>query len=106
MDERELVELIGMNLQRNGYEVLSAMMAPPAWTSPRKPTNPTCSSSTVLMPGLSGRDVTMGSSGENQENGGHPHSDADGQDGGDGHHRGAVDGGHDYTRKGLISRPP
>ena len=64
-DERELVELIGMNLQRNGYEVLAAHDGPTGLEMARKQ-KPDMLILDVMMPGLSGRDVTMALKG-NQE---------------------------------------
>lgn len=57
-DERDLVELIGMNLQRNGYEVLSAYDGASGLELARKQ-RPDVLILDVMMPGLSGRDVTM-----------------------------------------------
>lgn len=57
-DERDLVELIGMNLQRNGYEVVSAHDGTMGLELARK-TRPDLIILDVMMPGLSGRDVTM-----------------------------------------------
>jgi two-component system phosphate regulon response regulator PhoB len=57
-DERDLVELIGMNLQRNGYEVLSAHDGATGLEMARKQ-RPDMLILDVMMPGLSGRDVTM-----------------------------------------------
>ncbi len=64
-DERELVELIGMNLQRNGYEVISAYDGATGLDIARKH-KPDMLILDVMMPGLSGRDVTMALKG-NQE---------------------------------------
>jgi DNA-binding response OmpR family regulator len=57
-DERELVELIGMNLTRNGYEVRSAFDGATALEIARK-CRPDMLILDIMMPGLSGRDVTM-----------------------------------------------
>jgi DNA-binding response OmpR family regulator len=57
-DERDLVELIGMNLQRNGYEVVSAHDGATGLELARKH-RPDMLILDVMMPGLSGRDVTM-----------------------------------------------
>src|SRR3954469_2990286 len=57
-DERDLCELIGMNLQRNGYEVLAAHDGPTGLDMARKQ-KPDMMILDVMMPGLSGRDVTM-----------------------------------------------
>jgi DNA-binding response OmpR family regulator len=57
-DERDLVELIGMNLQRNGYEVLAAHDGATGLEMARKG-RPDMLILDVMMPGLSGRDVTM-----------------------------------------------
>jgi DNA-binding response OmpR family regulator len=57
-DERDLVELIGMNLQRNGYEVVSAHDGATGLDMARKQ-KPDMLVLDVMMPGLSGRDVTM-----------------------------------------------
>lgn len=57
-DERDLVELIGLNLQRNGYEVLTAHDGNTALEIARKQ-KPDLIVLDVMMPGLSGREVTM-----------------------------------------------
>jgi DNA-binding response OmpR family regulator len=57
-DERELVELIAMNLQRNGYEVLTAHDGATGLDIARKQ-KPDLLILDIMMPGLSGRDVTM-----------------------------------------------
>ena len=57
-DERDLCELIGMNLQRNGYEVISAHDGATGLDMARKQ-KPDMLILDVMMPGLSGRDVTM-----------------------------------------------
>ena len=57
-DERELVELIGMNLQRNGYETIAAHDGATGLDIARKQ-KPDLLILDVMMPGLSGRDVTM-----------------------------------------------
>ncbi len=57
-DERDLCDLIGMNLQRNGYEVLAAHDGPTGLDMARKQ-KPDMMILDVMMPGLSGRDVTM-----------------------------------------------
>ena len=62
-DERDLVELIGMNLQRNGYEVVSAHDGAMGLELARK-TRPDLIVLDVMMPGLSGRDVTMALKGD------------------------------------------
>jgi DNA-binding response OmpR family regulator len=56
-DERDLVELIGMNLQRNGYEVVSANDGATGLDMARKQ-KPDLVILDVMMPGLSGQDVT------------------------------------------------
>ncbi len=56
-DERDLVELIGMNLQRNGYEVVSAHDGGTGLDMARKQ-KPDLLILDVMMPGLSGQDVT------------------------------------------------
>ena len=56
-DERDLVELIGMNLQRNGYEVVPAHDGATGLDLARK-LKPDLLILDVMMPGLSGRDVT------------------------------------------------
>jgi len=62
-DERDLVELIGMNLQRNGYEVITAHDGPTGLDIARKQ-RPDMLILDVMMPGLSGRDVTMALKGD------------------------------------------
>jgi len=57
-DERDLVELIGLNLQRNGYEVITAHDGNTGLEMARKQ-SPDLIVMDVMMPGLSGRDVTM-----------------------------------------------
>jgi two-component system phosphate regulon response regulator PhoB len=57
-DERDLCELIGMNLQRNGYEVIAAHDGPTGLDIARKQ-KPDMIILDVMMPGLSGRDVTV-----------------------------------------------
>ncbi len=57
-DERDLVELIAMNLQRNGYEVVTAHDGATGLDLARKQ-RPDLVVLDVMMPGLSGRDVTM-----------------------------------------------
>jgi DNA-binding response OmpR family regulator len=57
-DERELVELIAMNLQRNGYEALTAHDGPAGLEKARRE-KPDMVILDVMMPGMSGRDVTM-----------------------------------------------
>ncbi len=57
-DERDLVELISVNLQRNGYEVISAHDGATGLDMARKQ-RPDLVILDVMMPGLSGRDVTM-----------------------------------------------
>jgi DNA-binding response OmpR family regulator len=57
-DERELVELIGMNLTRHGYEFMAAFDGATALEIARK-RRPDMLLLDVMMPGLSGRDVTM-----------------------------------------------
>ncbi len=56
-DERDLCELVAMNLQRNGYEVITAHDGPTGLDLARKQ-KPDCLVLDVMMPGLSGRDVT------------------------------------------------
>jgi DNA-binding response OmpR family regulator len=62
-DERDLVELIGMNLQRNGYEVVTAHDGSMGLELARK-TRPDLIILDVMMPGLSGRDVTVALKGD------------------------------------------
>ena len=56
-DERDLCELVAMNLQRNGYEVITAHDGPTGLDLARKQ-KPDLLVLDVMMPGLSGRDVT------------------------------------------------
>jgi two-component system phosphate regulon response regulator PhoB len=67
-DERDLVELIGMNLQRNGYEVLTAHDGATGLEIARKQ-KPDMLVLDVMMPGLSGRDVTMALKGDQDTSG-------------------------------------
>ncbi len=62
-DERDLVELIGLNLQRNGYEVVTAHDGAMGLEMARK-LRPDLIVLDVMMPGLSGRDVTMAIKGD------------------------------------------
>jgi two-component system phosphate regulon response regulator PhoB len=62
-DERDLVELIGLNLVRNGYEVISAHDGATGLDMARK-LMPDLIVLDVMMPGLSGRDVTMALKGD------------------------------------------
>ena len=62
-DERDLVELIGMNLQRNGYEVLAAHDGPTGLDTARKQ-KPDMVILDVMMPGLSGKDVAVALKGD------------------------------------------
>src|SRR6476660_4216998 len=62
-DERDLVELVGVNLQRNGYEVISAHDGPGGLELARKQ-KPDLVILDVMMPGLSGRDVTVALKGD------------------------------------------
>lgn len=57
-DERQLVELIALNLQRNGYEVLEAYDGQSGLDLARR-ARPDLIILDVMMPGLSGRDVTV-----------------------------------------------
>jgi len=57
-DERDLVELISVNLQRNGYEAVAAHDGATGLDMARKQ-RPDLVILDVMMPGLSGRDVTM-----------------------------------------------
>ena len=57
-DERDLVELISLNLTRNGYEVVPAYDGTTGLDAARKH-KPDLIIMDVMMPGLSGRDVTM-----------------------------------------------
>ena len=62
-DERDLVELIGLNLVRNGYEVISAHDGATGLDMARK-LSPDLIVLDVMMPGLSGRDVTAALKGD------------------------------------------
>jgi two-component system phosphate regulon response regulator PhoB len=62
-DERDLVELISMNLQRNGYDTLTAHDGPTGLDIARKQ-KPDMLVLDVMMPGLSGRDVTLALKGD------------------------------------------
>jgi two-component system phosphate regulon response regulator PhoB len=62
-DERELVELIAMNLQRNGYEALTAFEGTAGLEAARRQ-KPDLVILDVMMPGMSGRDVTMALKGD------------------------------------------
>ena len=62
-DERDLVELIGLNLVRNGYEVISAHDGATGLDMARK-LAPDLMVLDVMMPGLSGRDVTAAIKGD------------------------------------------
>ena len=62
-DERDLVELISMNLQRNGYEVLTAHDGPTGLELARRQ-KPDLLVLDIMMPGLSGRDVTVALKGD------------------------------------------
>ncbi len=64
-DERDLVELIGLNLQRNGYEVITAHDGNTGLEMARKQA-PDLIIMDVMMPGMSGRDVTMQLKGDSQ----------------------------------------
>src|SRR5689334_22215040 len=57
-DERDLVELIGLNLVRNGYEVISAHDGATGLDMARK-LNPDLIVLDVMMPGLSGRNASV-----------------------------------------------
>jgi len=57
-DEREIAELVAMNLQRNGYDTLVAHDGPTGLDIARKQ-KPDMIVLDVMMPGLSGRDVTV-----------------------------------------------
>ena len=57
-DERDLAELVAMNLQRNGYEVITAHDGATGLDLARKQ-KPDLVVLDVMMPGLSGRDVTL-----------------------------------------------
>jgi DNA-binding response OmpR family regulator len=62
-DERDLVELIAMNLQRNGYETLVAHDGATGLDIVRRQ-KPDLAILDVMMPGLSGRDVTLALKGD------------------------------------------
>jgi two-component system phosphate regulon response regulator PhoB len=62
-DERDLVELIGLNLQRNGYEVITAHDGATGLELARRQ-HPDLLVLDVMMPGLSGRDVTVALKGD------------------------------------------
>lgn len=62
-DERDLVELIGLNLQRNGYEVVTAHDGSTGLELARRQ-HPDLIVLDVMMPGLSGRDVTLALKGD------------------------------------------
>src|ERR1035437_7838077 len=62
-DEHDLVELIGLNLVRNGYEVISAHDGATGLDMARK-LAPDLIVLDVMMPGLSGRDVTAAVKGD------------------------------------------
>ncbi|MEI8195477.1 MAG: response regulator transcription factor [Phycisphaerae bacterium] len=62
-DERDLVELIGLNLQRNGYDVVTAHDGATGLELARRQ-HPDLIVLDVMMPGLSGRDVTMALKGD------------------------------------------
>ena len=62
-DERDLVELIGLNLQRNGYDVVTAHDGATGLELARRQ-HPDLLILDVMMPGLSGRDVTMALKGD------------------------------------------
>jgi DNA-binding response OmpR family regulator len=62
-DERELVELVAINLQRNGYDTLVAHDGPTGLDVARKQ-KPDLIILDVMMPGLSGRDVTVALKGD------------------------------------------
>lgn len=62
-DERDLVELIGVNLQRNGYEVITAFDGATGLETARRQ-RPDLILLDVMMPGLSGRDVTLALKGD------------------------------------------
>ena len=57
-DERELVELIALNLQRNGYEVVTAHDGATGLDIARKQ-KPDLIILDIMMPGISGHDVTV-----------------------------------------------
>jgi two-component system phosphate regulon response regulator PhoB len=57
-DERDLVELISLNLQRHGYEAVPAYDGPGGLEAARRQ-KPDLVIMDVMMPGMSGRDVTM-----------------------------------------------
>ena len=62
-DERDLVELIAMNLQRNGYEPLTAYDGAAGLDMARRQ-KPDLAILDLMMPGLSGRDVTVALKGD------------------------------------------
>jgi DNA-binding response OmpR family regulator len=62
-DERELVELISMNLQRNGYDTVTAHDGSTGLDIARKQ-KPDLIVLDIMMPGLSGRDVTVALKGD------------------------------------------
>ncbi|HVS72639.1 MAG TPA: response regulator transcription factor [Phycisphaerae bacterium] len=62
-DERDLVELIAMNLQRNGYEPLVAHDGAAGLELARRQ-KPDLAILDLMMPGLSGRDVTVALKGD------------------------------------------
>jgi two-component system phosphate regulon response regulator PhoB len=62
-DERDLVELICMNLQRNGYDAFAAYDGATGLDIARKQ-KPDLVVLDVMMPGLSGRDVTVALKGD------------------------------------------
>jgi DNA-binding response OmpR family regulator len=57
-DERELAELVAMNLQRNGYDAITAHDGATGLELARKQ-KPDLVVLDVMMPGLSGREVTL-----------------------------------------------
>jgi DNA-binding response OmpR family regulator len=57
-DERELAELVAMNLQRNGYDAITAHDGATVLELARKQ-KPDLVVLDVMMPGLSGREVTL-----------------------------------------------
>src|SRR5690242_10689532 len=56
-DEKDLAELVAMNLQRNGYEAVTAHDGATGLDMARK-LKPDMVVLDIMMPGLSGRDVT------------------------------------------------
>jgi two-component system phosphate regulon response regulator PhoB len=62
-DERDLAELVAMNLQRNGYETLVAHDGPTGLDTARRQ-KPDLVVLDVMMPGMSGRDVTVALKGD------------------------------------------